>query len=179
MNIDLADTKYNKPTSATPKKSRDFLKTILILSLLGALLWLGLLFFQKITLEKENESTKLSIQNTTKSIQELINSDNPAKKIAVAKIIKKVKEKRVLWSGVMAKIIKLEIPGISFQDFSSTSDGDIQAILSAKNFNSIQQFIAKLNTNKDVKKIVISSLQSSDSPGENSLKVEINFNLNI
>lgn len=177
MNIDLADTKYNKPISSVSQKSRDPLKMVLILVFIGVLAWIGLLYFQKTALEKENALFETSISSTTKRIQKITHSDNPAKKIAVSKILKKLKAKRVIWSEVMAKIIKLESPGISFQDFSSTPEGEIQAIVSAKSFNSIQQFITKLNTNEDVSKIVIHSINIDER--SSGLKVNLNFNLNI
>ena len=155
MNIDLADTKYNKPVSSNSQKSRDPLKILLILIFMVVLGWFGFLYFQKTTLEKENAVFETSINTTTNRIKEITNSDNPAKKIAVAKILKKAKEGRTIWSKVMAKIIKLETPGISFQDFSSTSKGEIKASVSAKSFNSIQQFIAKLNGNENINNIII------------------------
>jgi Tfp pilus assembly protein PilN len=176
MNIDLADTKYNKPVSSVLQKSRDPLKIILILAFIGVLVWIGFLYFQKITLEKENTLFETSISSTSKRIQEITHSDNPAKKIVVLKVLKKLKAKRMIWSEVMAKIIKLESPGISFQDFSATPEGEIQAIVSAKSFNSIQQFITKLNMNEDVSRIVIHSINIDEK--SSGLKVNLNFNLN-
>ena len=177
MNLNLADTKYKKPASNHPKKSRDFATTILVLIFLAVLAWLGFLFYQKITLEKENTRFETSISTTTKRIKELTNSDNPAKKIAVAKTLKKLEKTRKTWSKVMAKVVKLEIPGIVFEDFAVGKDGEITAVISARSFNSIQQFIAKLNSNEDIKEIVIRSIRLDE--GTSGLKVNLNFNLKI
>jgi hypothetical protein len=83
----------------------------------------------------------------------------------------------MIWSEIMAKIIKLESPGISFQDFSTTPEGEISAVISARSFNSIQQFITKLNANEEVSKIVIRSIKIDETTA--GLKVDLNFNLKI
>ena len=177
MNIDLADTKYKKPVESKPKKSRDLLTTILVLGFIGVLAWLGFLFYQKMSLEKDNARLQTSIETTTKRIQELTNSDNPAKKIALAKTLNKLTKQRQLWSEVMAKVIKLESPGLAFQDFSVTEEGEISAVLSARSFNAIQKFIAKLNANEEVSQIIIHSIQLD--PETAGLKVDLSFNLKI
>ncbi len=176
MNIDLADTKYQKPVSEK-KISRDFGKTILIFFLLIILGWGGFLVYQKISLTKEQTSLKTSINTIATSVKTLTNSDNPAKKILVAKTLKKIKNKRILWSEVMAKIVKLENPGISFQDFTVTPEGEVSGTMSARSFNAIQQFIAKLNKKEDIQQIVIRSISLDKETS--GLKVELNFNLKI
>jgi len=174
MNIDLADTKYQKPVSKTPKNSRDFLKTFLILASIGILVWFGILFYQKTTLEKENVRYQTSIETTTERVKKLLNSDNPAKKIAVAKTLNKLEKRRILWSEVMAKIIKLEIPGITFRDFSVGDKGQISATVSARSFNSVQQFVKKLNSDENVSQVVINSIRLDEATA--GLLVDLNFN---
>ncbi len=177
MNIDLADTKYQKPRSTNQKNSRNLLSTILILVFLGVLTWIGFLFFQKTNLEKENARYQISIDTTTNRIKELTRSDNPAKKIAIAKILKKLESRRLPWSEIMKKIVKLESPGITFLDFEVEKEGAVSAVITARNFNALQQFVAKLNTNEKVSQIVLNSIQLDENTA--SLKVSMDFNLNL
>ena len=176
MNINLADKKYEEEAK---NKAKDPTGKLLIFLMIVVLILFGYLLFKKNILENDNERYTESIRLSSQKISDLTNSDNPAKKIMVSKIVKKAKEKRILWSEVMAKIIKLETPGISFLDFSTTEKGEVTALVSANDFKSISQFVANLNANEGVSRVILKGIGKSSLIIDNKLEVGINFNIDI
>ena len=180
MNIDLVGKRQEENMSdGSDGGGKDPVKILLIFILVIVLAWMGILLFKKINLDQENDRLKSSIILSSKKIREIVNSDDPAKKIMVSKIVKNAKEKRIIWSKMMADIINLKTSGISFVDFSSTNKGEIKALISAKNISAITQFVASLNANEKVDKVVINSIGMGNILFGSSLEVDINFNLNI
>lgn len=175
MDIDFTNTKYTKPASSGVKRRKDPFKILIILIFVVILGWGGYLFAQKEILSKENKRFETSIESLNKQVKTLLNSENPAKKIAVSKTLNKISSKRILWSKKMAEVLKLEIPGVSFRDFSVTKEGEVTAILSTKNFNSIQNFVNKLNTNDGIDDVVINSIRQKEIAEGGGLSIDINF----
>ena len=64
-------------------------------------------------------------------------------------------------------------------DFSTTEKGEIKARVSASDFKSISQFVANLNANEDVTRVVLDGVSTGNVLLGSKLEVGINFNLDI
>ncbi len=79
----------------------------------------------------------------------------------------------------MAKIIKLETPGIKFRDFSVDKDGKTTATIATSTFEALNKFVAKLNESPEISDIVVRSITNENEKDAlfNGLKIDLNFTI--
>jgi len=180
MNFDLnisPNKKYIKATSSLHKKETDFFGNILLFILLLCLLLGGYLYMKKTNLEKENTRYNTSIENSIATIKKLTNSDNPAKKILIGKILANAKNKRVKWSNVINEILKLKMSRL--MDFSYDIESKkVKAVVITNDYKSFRLLVNNLEKNEEISKLIINSINLDEKAGS-SVEIDLSFNFNI